>query len=167
MSMPIFAGLHGREPDYAPESAKSRTGYIVFMGNCPIIWKLQLQSEITLSMLEAEYSALSSSLRTVLPLRSLLAEVVKGINLPPDIPTSMSCRVFEDNNGALLLATQQKITNRTKYFRVKWHHFWQHVCDRTTVDIQKICTTEQRANYLTKGLSRESFERIRKLVQGW
>jgi hypothetical protein len=35
------------------------------------------------------------------------------------------------------------------------------------VDIQKICTTEQRADYLTKGLSRESFERIRKLVQGW
>ena len=161
-----FAGLHGREPDYVPESAKSRTGYIVFMGNCPIIWKSHLQSEITLSTLEAEYSALSSSLRSVLPLRTLLAEVIAGINLPPDIPTTMACRVFEDNNGALLLATQQKITNRTKYFRVKWHHFWQHVRDRT-IDIQKICTTEQRADYLTKGLSRESFERIRKLVQGW
>jgi Reverse transcriptase (RNA-dependent DNA polymerase) len=161
-----FAGLHGCEPDYAPASAKSRTGYIVFMGNCPIIWKSQLQTEITLSTLEAEYSALSSSLRSVLPLRSLLAEVIAGIKLPAEIPTTMSCRVFEDNNGALLLATQHKITNRTKYFRVKWHHFWQHVRDRT-IDIQKVCTTEQRADYLTKGLPRESFEKIRALVQGW
>ena len=161
-----FAGLHGCEPDYAPASAKSRTGYIVFMGNCPIIWKSQLQTEITLSTLEAEYSALSSSLRSVLPLRSLLAEVIAGIKMPAEIPTTMSCRVFEDNNGALLLATQHKITNRTKYFRVKWYHFWQHVRDRT-IDIQKVCTTEQRADYLTKGLPRESFEKIRAMVQGW
>ena len=79
---------------------------------------------------------------------------------------TIKCQVFEDNNGALLLAVNQRITNRTKYFQVKWHFFWQHVRDGT-VAIVKVDTQEQWADFLTKGLNRESFERVRKLVQGW
>jgi hypothetical protein len=161
-----FAGLHGREPTHSSTSAKSRTGYLVSLGNCPIVWKSHLQTEITLSTLEAEYSALSSSLRVVLPLRNLLLEVITGIKLPPTFCTTIRCQVFEDNNGALLLATQQKITSRTKYFCVKWHHFWEQV-QNGTIEVKKIATQEQRADYLTKGLPRETFETIRRMVQGW
>ena len=161
-----FAGLHGRDPDYAPTSAKSRTGYIITLGGCPILWKSQLQTEISLSTLEAEYSALSASMRIMLPLKSMLTEVVAALKLPSQFKSTIRCRVFEDNNGALLLATKQRITNRTKYFLVKWHFFWSHV-ESGEVNVLKIDTTEQWADYLTKGLNREVFERIRKLVQGW
>jgi Reverse transcriptase (RNA-dependent DNA polymerase) len=161
-----FAGLHGRDPDYVPSSAKSRTGYIIKLGGCPILWKSQLQTEISLSTLESEYSALSASMRTLLPLRSLLTEVVSALRLPPQFKATIRCRVFEDNNGALLLATKQRITNRTKYFLVKWHFFWSHVTNGD-VSVLKIDTKEQCADYLTKGLNRETFEHIRKLVQGW
>jgi hypothetical protein len=161
-----FAGLHGRDPDRSPTSAKSRTGYIITLGGCPILWKSHLQSEISLSTLEAEYSALSSAMRTLLPLRSMLQEVASGIKLPRTFMSTIKCQVFEDNNGALLLAVNQRITNRTKYFQVKWHFFWQHVRDGT-VAIVKVDTQEQWADFLTKGLNRESFERVRKLVQGW
>ena len=125
-----------------------------------------LQTEISLSTLEAEYSALSSSMRTLLPLRSMLIEIIEGIKLPHIFQSTVKCQVFEDNNGALLLATKQRITNRTKYFQVKWHFFWSHVRDGT-IQIVKVDTQEQWADFLTKGLSRESFERVRKLVQGW
>ena len=74
--------------------------------------------------------------------------------------------MFEDNNGALTLAANQRITSRTKYFLVKWHFFWQHVKDGTIV-IEKISTADQLADYLTKGLTREVLEPIRKVVQGW
>ena len=161
-----FAGLHGRDPDRSPTSAKSRTGYIITLGGCPILWKSHLQSEISLSTLEAEYSALSSAMRTLLPLRSMLQEIASGIKLPRTFTSTIKCQVFEDNNGALLLAVNQRITNRTKYFQVKWHFFWQHVRDGT-VAIVKVDTQEQWADFLTKGLNRESFERVRKLVQGW
>jgi hypothetical protein len=161
-----FAGLHHRDPDHAPSAAKSRTGFIIMLGGCPILWKSQLQTEISLSTLEAEYSALSMSMRTLIPLRSLLSELITGLNLPQQLKSSISCRVFEDNNGALTLATKQRITNRTKYFLVKWHFFWSHVRDGT-IQIHKIDTKEQRADYLTKGLNRDTFEHIRKLVQGW
>jgi hypothetical protein len=90
----------------------------------------------------------------------------KRICLPPDFKSSIRCRVFEDNNGALLLATKQRITNLTKYFLVKWHFFWHNVCNGD-VEVLKIATTDQLADYLTKGLNREVYKRILKLAQGW
>jgi hypothetical protein len=119
-----------------------------------------------LSTQESEYSALSQALRVVLPIRSTLLELVIPVGISHFIRATVHARVFEDNNGAFLLATQQRITNRTKYYLVKWHHFW-HAVKMGWIDVLKIGTLEQRADYLTKGLVREAFERIRKFNQGW
>jgi hypothetical protein len=117
---------------------------------------------------EAEYHALSQSMRALLPLRELIVEILDALQLSNTVRMSFRCRAFEDNNGALLLATNQRITNRTKYYCVKWHWFWSHVNDKDkNISIVKVDTLQQRADYLTKGLTRENFERIRKLVQGW
>ena len=161
-----FAGLYKRDPDDAPSSVKSRTGYLIKLGGCPLLWKSHLQSEISLSTLEAEYSALSSCMRTLIPLKSLIQEVTRAIRLPKLMLATIRCSVFEDNNGALLLATNQRITNRTKYFQVKWHHFWEHV-KKGWIVVKKINTEDQQADFLTKGLSRDLFERNRRSVQGW
>jgi hypothetical protein len=120
-----------------------------------------------MSTLEAAYSALSYSLKTLLPLKRLLIEVVSGLQVFPEthLPTIIA-RAFEDNQGAYYLATNKRITNRTKYFLVKYHWFWsQHEHGEFT--IFKIGTQEQLADYFTKGLPRESFERNRLSVQGW
>ena len=118
--------------------------------------------------MEAEYSALSAALRVTLPLINICRQFVKTVKVPSNFKTIFHCGciVFEDNNGALLLAANQRITSRTKYFNVKWHFFWQHVKDGTII-IEKISTTDQLADYLTKGPTREILERIRKIVQGW
>ena len=87
------------------------------LGGCPILWKSQLQTEIALLTLESKSSALSTRMQTrLLHLRSMPGEIVKELKLPPDFKSTISCRVFEGKNGALLLATKQRITNRTKYF---------------------------------------------------
>jgi hypothetical protein len=163
-----FAGLYMRDPSDSPTSVKSRTGYVIMLGNVPLIWRSQLQSSISLCTQEAEYHALSQSMRALLPLYELISEILEALQLPSAIRMSFRCRAFEDNNGALLLATNQRITNRTKYYCVKWHWFWSHVNDPDKdITIVKVDTLAQRADYLTKGLTRENFERIRKLVQGW
>ena len=150
----------------APTSSRSRTGYIVFLGDCPLIWKSQLQTATSLSTQEAEYGALSTCMRTIIPLRSLLLEVTTALTLPHALPASISCTVFEDNAGACILANNQRITNRTKYYLCGWHHFWDNV-RLGHIKVVKIDTHHQRADYLTKGLVREVFEKIRKLAQGW
>ena len=82
------------------------------------------------------------------------------------LTSTIHCTVFEDNNGALILATNQRLTSRTKYFQVKWHFFWSHVKDGK-VTVKRIDSASQLADYLTKGLPRPTFEHIRKLAQGW
>ena len=161
-----FAGLYKRDPDHVPSSVKSRTGYSISVGGCLLIWKSQLQTEISLSTLESEYSALSNSLRSVLHIRSLLLDVSSTIGLSETIRATIHARVFEDNAGALLLATNHRITSRTKYFLCKWHHFWSHV-NSGAIEILKVDTTKNRSDWMTKGLVREVFERIRKLNLGW
>ena len=161
-----FAGLYRRDPEDSPSSVRSRTGYILFFGGFPLIWKSNLMSEISLSTLEAEYSSLSSAVRVMIPIRSLLHELVEVLDMPDGINTTINSTVFEDNNGALILANTQRITNRTRYFQVKWHFFWEYVKN----GLLKVCwisTDKQRADMMTKQASREVFERLRKLNQGW
>jgi hypothetical protein len=47
-------------------TAKSQTGYIISFAGCPITWASKLQTQIALSTTEAEYIALSQSLREVI-----------------------------------------------------------------------------------------------------
>ena len=164
-----FAGLFGREDDRDPNSVRSRTGYVIMLSDWPIIWKSKLQTHLSQSTLEAEYSALAYSLKTFLPLKSLITEMVGYLrsNDSGDVGSVViHANVFEDNMGAYYLATNQRITNRTKYFLVKWHWFWHHY-NSGEFNIHKEDTKKQRADYFTKSLSRELFESNRLSVNGW
>jgi hypothetical protein len=57
-----------------PSTAKSRTGYIINYGGCPISLASKLQTDVALSTTEAEYNALSTSLREVIHLMQLVKE---------------------------------------------------------------------------------------------
>jgi hypothetical protein len=105
-------------------------------------------------------------MHTLLPIRSLLMEVVPAIGLQKAPVATIHARVFEDNNGAYLLATNQCITCRTKYYLVKWDFFWNAV-QNGEVTVLKVDTLHQGVDYLTNGLAHEAFEWIRKINQGW
>ena len=123
-----FCSLHGIEPASDPNSARSRSAYVIMLSNCPMIWKSQLQPHFSQSTLEAEYSALSYALKTLVPLKRLIVDLVKNLDVSDStIKTVVRARTFEDNQGAYLLATNQRITSRTKYFLCKYHWFWSLV----------------------------------------
>ena len=63
-----FVGLFGRELSNDPICAKSCTGYVITLSGCPLLWVSKLQTTIALSTMEAEYTALSSSCRDLIPL---------------------------------------------------------------------------------------------------
>jgi hypothetical protein len=56
-------------------TAKYRTGYIISFAGCPIKWASKLQAQITLITTEAEYIALSQSLREVITMINITTEV--------------------------------------------------------------------------------------------
>jgi hypothetical protein len=161
-----FANSYGVEPAEDPVSVKSRTGIIVFLAGCPLIWKSQLQQSIALSTFQSEYQALSHSMRILIPLRGLLLETSAKLLLPSALTSTILCRTHEDNASALLLANSQHLNNRNKYLAVKLHHFWSHV-KPGVIEVVKCDTKEMIADHLTKPLVREIFERLRKMMLGW
>ena len=92
-----FAGLYKVKPSEDSSSARSRTGFIIFLGPCPLIWKSYLQTEVSLSTLEAEYSALSPALRVALPIISICRLAVSVVKVPNNFKTIFHCAciVFE------------------------------------------------------------------------
>ena len=113
-----FAGLWRYEPDQDPACVRSRTGYAITLGGCPVTWVSKLQTEIALSTLEAEYIALSTAMRDLVPMRRLLKEVGEKCKLDFVKNAMVHSTIFEDNNGALGLATAPKLTPRTKHIGV-------------------------------------------------
>ena len=90
-------------------TAKSRSGWIISLHGCPIIWHSKLQTQIALSTCEAEYYSLSQSLREAIPVMNLLKELkVKGFQGECITPV-VKYKAFEDNSGALELARVPKM----------------------------------------------------------
>ena len=58
-----FTGIRNLENNKDPVSSISRTGFVIFVGNFPVIWQSKLQGETALSTTEAEIVALSMSMR--------------------------------------------------------------------------------------------------------
>ena len=160
-----FAGLHGREDQDNPTSAKSRTGYILFFCGSPLLWKSKLQTETALSTFHAEYVALSAAMRQLIVVQRVLQDMVACLPFTTDTPQILA-EVFEDNNSAFLLANNQRLTDRSKWLNCKLHFFWEYVNDGFA-KVSKISTHDQRADYLTKGLVAEKFIANRKQNQGW
>jgi hypothetical protein len=161
-----MAGLYGREDPSDPVSVKSRTGYIILLSGWPIVWKSQLQSCITLSTMEAETVALSSSLKIFLPLKWLTQEMIDKTKCHSIDNVRILATAFEDNQSAYYLVTNQRITSRTRYLQVRHLWFFEKY-NQGEFTIVKCPTDKMQADYLTKGLAKEPFEANRMAVQGW
>jgi hypothetical protein len=139
------------EENQDPSCVKSRTGFVVCISDCPVIWSSKLQMDITTSTMEAEYNALSLSMREVLPFKRLVNAVSKSVGLTEDQLTLFRTTVWEDNNGALTLANMEpgRMTPRSKHYAIKYHWFRSHLKPEK-VEVRKIDTKEQKADILTK-----------------
>ena len=102
-----FAGLWSYEDPNDPVCVQSRTGYVIMFCGVPIIWKSKLQTEITLSTMEAEYVALSMAMKELLPLRELIIEICESVGLSRNEVTSIHSTVWEDNAGCAILANME------------------------------------------------------------
>ena len=138
---------------------------VIMYANCPIFWRSTLQTEIALSTAEAEYIALSSALRLVLPLMTMMEEIQILFPIHVSKPDFV-CKVHEDNQSCIKMATGTKFSPRTKHIALKYYHFRSHVkSGRVTIVYRP--TEEELADLLTKPLSNEAFFTLRYMLFGW
>ena len=165
-----FAGLWNRDEIQDPHCVRSRTGYVINLADCPVLWKSRLQTEIALSTMEAEYVALSTSCRDLFPLIDLTKEICSIFKMDMVVKDTadMHIKVHEDNVGALALGKLEprRMTPRSKHYAIKYHWFRKHIGPRR-IQLVHISSDDQLGNLFTKGLSRVKFARLRKKLMGW
>ncbi|KAL7532071.1 hypothetical protein ACHAXR_006179 [Thalassiosira sp. AJA248-18] len=163
-----FAGLYGYEDSLDPISVKSRTGFVINVANCPVLWKSQLQSMIATSTMEAEINALAACCKELMPILDMVDEVGKAVGLAQSDQPKMHIRIHEDNASALILAktVPPQFTPRSKAYAVKTHWFREQIILRGIL-LLKISTTEQLGDICTKCLPQATFEYLRKKLMGW
>eukprot|EP00984_Skeletonema_dohrnii_P014730 scaffold6241_cov78-Skeletonema_dohrnii-CCMP3373.AAC.4 len=163
-----FGGLYGHENPTDPACVKSRTGFVIKVANCPVLWKSQLQSSKTaLSTMEAEITALAHCCRELFPIIDMVKTLGKVYGLEDQL-TQMNVSIHEDNAGALLLAQTlpPQFTPRSKWYHIETIWFREEIVKRGIL-LKKICTTEQLGDIFTKGLSKVVFQNLRKKLMGW
>jgi hypothetical protein len=96
-----------------------------------------------------------------------LTEELQNTNIGfPETKPGIHCKVFEDNSGAIELATVPKMRPRTKHINVKYHHFREWV-EREAISIHYVPTEDQPADMMTKPLSEPLLAKHRFTVMGW
>ncbi|GKD32151.1 retrovirus-related pol polyprotein from transposon TNT 1-94 [Tanacetum coccineum] len=137
------------DSDYAGDldGSKSTTRYVFTLCGGSVSWVLKLQSVVAMSTTEAEYVAVAQASKEAVWLKMLLEELgheQKKITL------------FCDNQSALYLARNPAFHSKTKHIRVQYH-FAREKVKEGTVDMQKIYTDDNVADYLTKAINGDKF----------
>ncbi|OWZ06003.1 polyprotein [Phytophthora megakarya] len=125
------------------DDRRSVSGTMVMISGAPVIFKSKYQRTVALSSAEAEYMALSLCTQEVLWTRAMLKDMGHE--------QVGATQVWEDNQGAIALASNAGYNARTKHVDIK-HHFIRENVARAVVEVNYIPTKDQLADMLTKGL---------------
>lgn len=126
-----------------PFSAKSLTGYAIFLGDSLISWKTKKQKTTSKSTCEAEYRSMSYTTSELIWLEGLLADLHVKIPQPIDL--------FCDNIAAKYLAENQVFQERTKHLKIDCHFVRDYVVSGF-IKILHVRSALQLADILTKAL---------------
>jgi hypothetical protein len=126
-----------------------------------------MQMEISLSPTESACTGMSYGLREVIPIMKVQKEMKGILFLVQTMTPKVHCRVFEDNSGALEMATTHKYRPRIKHLNVKLHYFQDYVT-RGEISIHPVDSAMQQADYLTKPVNHDILSQLKPfLVMGW
>ena len=93
------------------------------------------------SSTEAEFIAAAEAGRYILYLRTIMEEI--------GLPQHHATVIYEDNNGALLMAKAGQPTKRTKHIDTRYFALQSWV-ERDLLSFKRISTTDNSADAMTK-----------------
>lgn len=133
------------------DDSKSQSGYVFTLNGGAIAWKSSKQSVVALSTTESEYIAASEAAQEVGWMKKFISDLV----VVPSIhnPIEMLC----DNTGAIAIAREPMVTNKTRHIQRKFHFIRQEL-ELGNVFMNKVHTDENLADPFTKSLPQNKFE---------
>ena len=141
------------DANFAPiGDRKSQSGGVFQFSGSTISWYSKKQPTVSTSTTEAEYVALARAVKETLFLQQLLNE----LDVQVDLPTT----IYEDNQPAIAIATNNKNPDLTKHLDIKLHSIQDYQA-LGRVAVTHIRSKEQLADGLTKVLrSQTSIDRL-------
>ena len=144
------------DSDYAGDldNRRSTTGYVYTLAGGPICWRSGLQSLVALSTTEAEYMAIAEAAKEALWLAGLVREL--GVQ-------QGGVQLHCDSQSAIYLAKNQVYHARTKHIDVRFHKI-RELIGSGDLDLQKVHTSENAADMLTKAITADKFKHCLNLI---
>jgi hypothetical protein len=125
---------------------KSVSGYVFQLAGGPVSWRSRQESLTALSTMDAEYAALSQSVREATWLRSLLLE----LGFEQHTPTPVLC----DNKAAIELSKDSKFHSRAKHIDIRHHHV-RDLVRLNKISVPYVRSGQNAADQFTKPLPRD------------
>ena len=116
-------------------------GYIIYFCGIPVIWKSKSMKSVVLSTTEAEYVAVSEVVKEIKYLYQMLRSMEIKVPLP--------IKVQVDNVGAIWLANNSSVSERTKYVGL-WTHLVRDVIKDQVIEINLVKSVENESDIMTE-----------------
>lgn len=129
---------------------KSTSGFLSQVFGNTISWTSRKQGLVTTSSTEAEYVSATEAAKEALWIIKLLTDMQIKVNRP--------VKIFEDNVACIFPSENQE-TKRLKHLDVKYY-FLCDLVEQRTIKLIQISTKMQLADVLTKGLDKQSHNRL-------
>ncbi len=145
------------DSDWAGESydRKSVDGYFILMGNDVIDWSSKKQTGVSQSSTEAEFIGASRLSRNIMVMKNLCNDL--------KIIHNYSIMMNIDNQSALSLVKAESTKRRLKHIDIKYKYV-RDLYNKNVIDVCYVKSADNKADILTKCVSRDTFERIRRLL---
>ena len=101
------------------DTGRSVSGYIIYVNDCPILWRSRGQKSITLFSTEAKYVSISEIVVEILFIKSIF----EFMNLEFELPII----IHVDNIGAIFLAKKATTSNKTKHVDTRYHFVREYI----------------------------------------
>jgi hypothetical protein len=127
------------------DNRRSTTGYVFTIGGTTVSWISKLQKVVLLSTTEAEYVASTKASKEMIWLERFMEELGKK---------QENNRLYYDSESTIHIAKNSTFHSNTKHIQLRYHFIRSALEDRH-LKLEKIHTSQNPIDMLTKGVTRE------------
>jgi hypothetical protein len=127
------------------DSRRSTIGYVFTIGGTTVNWISKLKKVVSLSTIEAEYVAATEASNEMIWLQRFMEELGKK---------QENNRLYCDSESSIHIAKNSTFHSKTKHIQLRYH-FIRSALEDGHLKLEKIHTSHNPVDMLTKGVTRE------------